>query len=213
MGLSDFWLRLQHEHRRRTRTVRERGLTYQPLFRMFLWYLGGSLVGYWFYIYEAVMHSGAEGMAVAFFVLYMLYQALTLLLCLVWFLVDREAQLAEERRPPAPTVLASLYMQRWVRAVPSFAPEEKEEDVNVVALARYLRHSRYYHLVVMQVLSAAAVVNLGVGIFFLAYAHLWEAYAICAGLQCYPALVVLPLLCYALYQVMYHERRPSEGSP
>ena len=78
-----------------------------------------------------------------------------------------------------------------------------------MALARYVRTHRYFHRVVMMMLSAVALVYICLGIFFMAYAHQWESYAICVGLMCYSPILIFPLLCYCIYEVMYSSQYQS----
>ena len=186
------------------RSTMSRGLTGQWMCVAFEIYALGTIAGYWFYVYEAVSHETSMGIFVSFAVYYYLYQALVILYCAVWFAADRRASQYHNRNPPSTKVLRSKYLSG---SFPSVDGDDDNEDSKQRtaswALSMYMSHFRRCHLACMGILSALAVVNIAVGIFFMAYAHKWEAYAICSALVCYPAILVLPMMCFCLYYTLY----------
>lgn len=182
-----------------------RGLSPRWMFCMFFWYLGGALFSFWYYMYEALSHDNSTALFVTFCIFFYGYETATLLLCLVWRLCDASAQKCAQKDPPSAQVLRYIYLRR--RGVADASPPY--DNSGQLERTLYIRHYRLYHYTTLQLMAGIALVNICVGIFFMAYAREWESFSICCGLLCYPALLLLPLLCYNMHKVVYQSPERS----
>jgi len=162
-------------------------------------YTAGSMLGWWFYLYQALTDSHSKSLYVAYFVYHYLYYAVSIVYCGLWyrFVAHLRKRAATSSTPPG--TLWCIYKRRDPprTEIPDVANDER------FLLQLASRRCSFFHYKLVQVIGGFAVVEIGVAIFFQAYAGTWAGFHIATGISCYPVLLVLPLAMECARRVLF----------
>lgn len=162
-------------------------------------YAAGSMVGWWFYLYQALTGSHNEGLYVTFFVYYYAYYSVSIVFCMLWFRFVSRLRKRAAGSKIHPRELWCIY--RMAESPTQAGRESCGGNRFVLQLAS--RHCSFFHIIVMQVIAGFAIAEIGMAIFFQAYASQWDGFHIATGISCYPVLLVLPFICVCAHRVIF----------